>query len=737
MRRGALALALALALGARPAPVRAAEPLFVDATPGSGVPALRYGEGVNAVDLDDDGLPELFLPCVRGRDRLLRNRGGLRFEDVTEAWGIAGEGGIGAVVADFDQDGRPEIAVARGAWPSGSVALLARGGDGRFADAAPAAGVATKRNGLAAAAADVDADGRLDLFVSTWGGDLLWRNEGGSPPRFAEVAAAAGLGAAGRSWGALFADFSGDGLPDLFVARGGPGSPERSRLYRNGGGGRFEDVTAGADLGNSTAAMGGTAADVDADGDLDLFVTSFDGRDRLYLNDGAGRLRDATGASGIDSSRSVGASAGCVDGDLLPDLVVAGYEGPVRFFRNLGGGRFADATAAAGLQGHRRNEGVVLADLDRDGDLDLYVTNLDGANRLYRNTLDSDRYLRLVPPVGAAGAHGATAWLARAGDPGPGVAQTLSSGTGFCSQGPPEFLFRLPDAGPWRPRVRFVAGTPSDPAADGETPDPAAVIPDRDELSPLRRGEAIDRRTPETLWELINGQAELYRDYGLLGSAHAEFTLPGDDDRRVVLSVFVLGQPLGAFGLFGYYRSGDCAAAPLGNGACLGDRQAFLWSGRIFVLADAFGPDDARPLDLRRTLAAAAARLGEAPPLPLPLAIFFRAVPEDTIRYQPRHVFGRETLPPGLEGRWQGTDCFVAAGPLDTGVQLSRYQATLENAKREERDGLRILSGLDPVLGPVTLAAGGGFLVGARSLPDTPGLLAFLGSLSPREGAAQ
>ena len=459
MRRGALALALALALGAPPAPVPAAgPPLFVDATPGSGVPALRYGEGVNAVDLDGDGLPELFLPCVRGRDRLLRNRGGLQFEDVTDAWGIAGEGGIGAVVADFDGDGRPEIAVARGAWPSGSVALLARGGDGRFADAAPAAGVATKRNALAAAAADVDADGRLDLFVSTWSGDLLWRNVGGSPPRFAEVAAAAGLGAAGRSWGALFADFSGDGLPDLFVARGGPGSPERSRLLRNGGGGRFQDVTGGSDLGNSSAAMGGTAADVDADGDLDLFVTSFDGRDRLYLNDGAGLLRDATEASGIDSARSVGAAAGCVDGDLLPDLVVAGYDGPVRFFRNLGGGRFADATAAAGLQEHRRNEGVVLADLDRDGDLDLYVTNLDGANRLYRNTLDSAGYLRIVPPPVAAGSHGATAWLARAAAAGFGVAQALQSGTGFCSQGPPEFLFRLPDAGPWQPRVRYAGG---------------------------------------------------------------------------------------------------------------------------------------------------------------------------------------------------------------------------------------------------------------------------------------
>ena len=482
-----LVLALVLALSGQPS--LAAGPLFVEATAGSGIPALRFGEGVNAVDLDGDDLPELFLPCVRGRDRLLRNSGNLRFEEVTDPWGITGEGGIGAVVADLDLDGRPEIVVVRGAWPSGTVSLLDRGAGGRFAEVAPSAGIATSKNGIAAAVADVDADGRPDLFISTWGGDLLYLNQGGSPPRFVEATVAAGLGGAERSWGALLADFTGDGLPDLFVARGGPGSPERSRLFINRGGGRFEDTTAGTDLGNSSFAMGGVAADFDADGDLDLFVTSFDGRDRLYLNDGRGALRDATADSGISSLRSVGAAAGCVDGDLLPDLVVAGYEGPIRFFRNLGGGRFADESSTAGLQEHRRNEGVVLADLDRDGDLDLYVTNLDGNNRLYRNTLDNAGFLRIVPPPVTAGMHGATGRLARAGAASPGVAQSLQTGTGFCSQGPPEFLFRLPDAGPWRLYVLY---------ADGSSGSMTAVTGGTMQAPPGRRGgESGKTPTPE------------------------------------------------------------------------------------------------------------------------------------------------------------------------------------------------------------------------------------------------
>jgi hypothetical protein len=465
MRRGARGVLAALAAAALVAGAPAAAPaapLFSDVTPASGLPPVRFGEGVNAVDVDGDDLPDLFLPCVRGRDRLFRNLGDLRFADATDEWGILGEGGIGAAAADLDGDGRPELAVVRGAWPSGSVALLSRGGSGRFADVGPSAGLLERRNGIAAAVADVDGDGRADLAVSTWGGDLLYRNDGGRPPRFTETAAAAGLAAAaGRSWGLLLADFTGDGRPDLFVGRGAPGSAERSRLLVNRGGGRFEDGTAATDLGRGEFTMGGVAADFDGDGDLDLFVASFGGRDRLYLNDGAGGLRDATDASGIASARSVGAAAGCVDADALPDLVVAGYDGPVRFYRNLGGGRFADETAGSGLQAHARNEGVALADLDRDGDLDLYVTNLDGNNRLYRNELAGGAYLRVVPPPGDAGAHGATARLARAGAAAPFAAQPLLSGFGFCSQGPPEFLFRLPDAGPWDLEVRYTAGPPA------------------------------------------------------------------------------------------------------------------------------------------------------------------------------------------------------------------------------------------------------------------------------------
>jgi hypothetical protein len=450
MRPGLALLPLLLLL---PTPEPAAEPaarLFEDVTTAAGIPALRYGEGVNMVDLDGDGYPELFLPCVRGRDRLFRNRGDGRFTEVTEPWGLTEGGGIGAVVADLDRNGSPELLVVRGAYPYGRNLLFTRGAGGRLAEVAAGAGLAARKNGIAAAVADFDGDGAPDVFVANWGGDTLYRNRAEGGLAFSDVTGTAGLPAEGRSWGALFADFTGDGRPDLFVARGGRGKPEASRLAVNRGDGTFVDRTDATDLARTAWSMGAVPLDCDGDGDQDLLVTGYEGPDRLFRNLGGGVLRDETAASGIASSRGVGAAAGFVDGDLQPDLVVAAFDGPVRFYRGLGGCRFRDETAAAGFQSHPRNEGVALGDVDGDGDLDCYVTNYDGFNRLYQNTLDAPRYVKVRLPADTPGLFGTVARLSRpGGDAAPLATQELLSGYGFCSQGPMEFLFRLPDEGPW------------------------------------------------------------------------------------------------------------------------------------------------------------------------------------------------------------------------------------------------------------------------------------------------
>jgi len=429
--------------------------MFTDVTAQSGIPPLKYAEGVNIYDLDGDGLPELFLPDVKGRDRLFKNLGGCRFRDVTDERGIKESGGIGGVVADLNGDGRPDIYVVRGAYPYGINVLYEQGSDGRFVDVADKAGVAGKKNGISAVAGDLDGDGLPELFVSNWGVNSLYRNTcKAGEMKFSDITKGAGLGVEGRSWGAVLGDFDGDGRLDIFVSRGGPDykdGKDTSRLYINMGDGTFADHTASSGIAGINWSMGAVTADLDGDGSLDMFVTNYEGPDHLYLNDGKAHFRDVTEGSGISSGRSVGAAAGFVDGDLLPDIVVAGFQGPVKVFENLGGGKFEDVSLAWGMVTYKKNEGVALGDMDGDGDLDIYVANYDGHNVLYRNNLDGGSFIKVRPARGKASLAGAAVKLYRAGGLGRPDAymarQDVQAGYGFCSQGPDEALFRLPGDG--------------------------------------------------------------------------------------------------------------------------------------------------------------------------------------------------------------------------------------------------------------------------------------------------
>jgi hypothetical protein len=239
--------------------------------------------------------------------------------------------------------------------------------------------------------ADVDGDGDPDRFVGFRSGAArLYRNDG--PEGFVDMADGAGLTVDGPVTAAAWGDVDGDGDPDLVLglglgAAGGPGTA----LWRNDGGGVFSEATEEAGLRFVGAAPAHAAwADVDGDGDLDLFLAVPDGPDRLWRNDG-GTLNDVTGAAGLaDAEGSSGAVFLDADGDGDLDLLsMAALDGRPWLRRN-DGAVFAAEPLGPPVRRERRQQrptaeaaaAPCLVDVDGDGHPDLHLPGADGATLL-------------------------------------------------------------------------------------------------------------------------------------------------------------------------------------------------------------------------------------------------------------------------------------------------------------------------------------------------------------------
>jgi len=315
-------------------------------------------------------------------------------------------------------------------------------------------GVRVERSAGARVAEEKDASGsRVTAALET----PLW-NRTEASPRFHDATAEAGLGAPRHDpplklvnhllsdlWpgsGVAVLDFDRDGFEDLFVADG-----VRSILYRNDGHGRFADVTERAGLARSAtegiAATGVAAADVDGDGYPDLFVTNAFGPARLFHNRGDGTFEETTAASGIavpGNARSAAFADVDGDGDLdlfvavtgdyyakMPDPPFDANDGLENFlYLNDGHGHFTDATKAWGLSGMTRwTLSALFQDYDQDGRVDLMATNDFGLKNLYRN-VDGRRFEDVAKKTGTlARAYGMSgAWADFDGDGRPDVYTT-------------------------------------------------------------------------------------------------------------------------------------------------------------------------------------------------------------------------------------------------------------------------------------------------------------------------
>ena len=284
---------------------------------------------------------------------------------------------------------------------------------------------------------DFNNDGWPDLFLLGGGdvADALYINN--ADGTFTDEASAWGVAVQHRGRGTTVGDFNNDGWDDLYVTSSGPvtGSDQLDthKLYRNNGNGTFTDIAVSAGVNQSSllysTATGAAFGDYDLDGDLDLFVTGWEpitcfsapcDQSKLFRNNGNETFTDVTTAAGIGTAFD-GFSPRFVDmnGDRYPELLVAADYGTSRYFVNNGDGTFSNYTAPSGTGLDDNGMGTTVADFNRDGLPDWYVTSIyrdlsfqDG-NYLYVNT-GSDSYTPLAESAGAR--DGGWGWGAEAFD---------------------------------------------------------------------------------------------------------------------------------------------------------------------------------------------------------------------------------------------------------------------------------------------------------------------------------
>ena len=323
--------------------------------------------------------------------------------------------GAAVSVVDFDRDGWQDLYVTNSAHGSQN-ALYHNQGDGTFEDVAPALGVAdVNRRGtgvsMGAVWGDYDNDGYDDLFLYKWGRPALYHNDRGQG--FTRVGPAAGLPGWLNANTAIWLDYDRDGRLDLFVGGFYPAAvnlwalkttrmmPEsyeyaenggRNHLFRNLGGGQFEDVTEAVGLTGTRWTLAATAADLNADAHPDLFVANDFGADQLYLNEGGGRFRDVSRASGVSRVPKSGMNATATDvlnrGQWALYVSNISEEGVLIQGNNLwmpldapsdldtpGDVRFQNMADVLGVDLAGWSYGAQFGDLNNDGWLDLYVAN--------------------------------------------------------------------------------------------------------------------------------------------------------------------------------------------------------------------------------------------------------------------------------------------------------------------------------------------------------------------------
>jgi len=405
------------------------------------------GGGAAFLDFDQDGYMDIYTSSgvwiknfSKGEkskqglsNRLYKNNGDGTFLDVTKKAGVdASNYSMGLTVGDYNNDGFPDIYVSN----YGSNTLYKNNGDGTFKDVTKKAKVGgDKECSVGAVWLDYDNDGFLDLFVGNYLNfdpeykyyyapdgfpgplaydsqpDVLYRNKGNGT--FEDVTKKMGIvDLDGRAMGVGAADYDDDGYVDIFVAN----DHTVNNLWRNNKGEGFTDMgiisgTGFSQAGEATVSMSVDFADYNGDQLLDIFISD-DNYCSLYKNLGNGLFSDNSYVSGISvaSGQFVGWSSSFLDYDNDGDVDIFKANGELKhlygqedqMFENVGNEKFNDSSLDIGnyFQEEFVGRGACIGDYDNDGDLDVYIVNLNDKGSFLRNNKGNENNWLTINLVG-------------------------------------------------------------------------------------------------------------------------------------------------------------------------------------------------------------------------------------------------------------------------------------------------------------------------------------------------
>lgn len=374
---------------------------FTDITQSAGLTRKGWGMGVAVADYDNDGLPDIYVTGYNG-NALYHNLGNCKFEDVTDKAGVSGGGfSAGAAWADYDRDGLVDLFVSR--YVHFDI------------DKLPTFGSDEKTCRFKG----------IRVQCGPWGmqgeSDFLFHNRGDGT--FEEVSKKAGVDDPDRYYGlgAEWGDYDNDGWPDLYVANdSGP-----NYLYHNKHDGTFEDVSMLAGIavsgdGLQQGSMGVDWGDYLHNGLIGMFVTNFTEQpDTLYKNLGKGEFSDVTWPAKLAQPTylNVGWGTGFVDftnngwldlfisnGHAYPQMDqipgAARYREPMQLFRNQGDGTFEDISRVLAAIPDASRRGAAFGDLNNDGNIDIVVLDMDGPPQVLLNTTENHNHRVLFKLIG-------------------------------------------------------------------------------------------------------------------------------------------------------------------------------------------------------------------------------------------------------------------------------------------------------------------------------------------------